>query len=253
MEKSTKPIFFIVQGTMHVPEHWAPFQAKLTAEGYQSRCIALPEIGANARTSPEYDNVNAIQEELKKLVIKEGKEVIVVLHSAGGNPGSQAIKGLERTFQKSQGNPSGIIGIVFIAAFLIPEGSNLAMAAAGGQLPNWAEPDAKTVRPSAATGELLFSDLPKSEQEHWYSLLEPHAVHGAISPVRNACWGLDVPKMFVITTNDKVATVEWQENMLMAVDNGTWTIERLHSDHSPFLTHQKELVNLLKQAIPSSA
>ena len=147
---ATKPTIVIVPGAMHVPEHWGPLLSKLEALSYPASCLALPEIGANARTSPEYDSANAIRKRLEHLVESDEKEVVVFFHSAGGNPGCQAIRGLERALRRREGKRGGVVSLVFIAAFLIPEGSTLVATAEGAQLPSWAEFDVSFSLPLAS-------------------------------------------------------------------------------------------------------
>ena len=138
----TQPTVLIVPGAMHIPAHWELVTSKLRTLSFPAECLALPETGANARTSREYDSVHAIRNRLENLVEKEEKEAILVCHSAGGNPGCQAVKGLERSARRRVGKPGGIVSLVFVAAFLIPEGSNLITTVEGQKLPSWGEPDA---------------------------------------------------------------------------------------------------------------
>ena len=58
------------------------------------------------------------------------------MHSYAGIPGAAAATGLARSQRVKEGKLGGIIGLVFIAAFLVPEGMSCS-GLQGGNLPSW--------------------------------------------------------------------------------------------------------------------
>lgn len=64
-----------------------------------------------------------------------------------------------------------------------------------------------------------------------------------------ACWDLDVPKTYIITTEDVALPVEQQEAMIESVRDGTWSVKHIASSHSPFLSRIKELVGILESLL----
>jgi hypothetical protein len=50
-------------------------------------------------------------------LVNAGKNVVMVMHSYGGAPGSAAVKGLTRAVRQTAGLPGGVIELVYMAAF----------------------------------------------------------------------------------------------------------------------------------------
>jgi len=136
----TKPTIVWVPGLLHTPAHYQPMISSLAKVSIPSLAISLPNIGPGAATTAPYDDVKAVRVKLHELVA-EGKEVIVLSHSYGGVPACQAIRGLERSKRVEGGQLGGVIRIIFLAAFAMPEGMS-SLEYAGGQLPPpWAKKD----------------------------------------------------------------------------------------------------------------
>ena len=62
---------------------------------------------------------------------------MLVLHSYGGLPGGAAAYGLSKSERQGQGQAGGVIGLIYLSAFLIEEGGTLASKLPGGNLLPW--------------------------------------------------------------------------------------------------------------------
>lgn len=81
-----------------------------------------------------YEDAECIRNELERLV-EDGTEVIVVLHSYGGVVGTEAVhESLGKKQRAAEGKKGGVIGLLYMCAFVLPEGVSIA-SAFGGQLP----------------------------------------------------------------------------------------------------------------------
>lgn len=116
---------------LFVPGYWeggAPFHAlqlRLAPLGYLTHIAPRPstDFPAEANPSPSMSaDVTAIRACLTDLVEISGKEVLLVLHSAGGFLGAEAMKGLDVKARESQGLKGGVRGIIFVAAGVVTEG-----------------------------------------------------------------------------------------------------------------------------------
>ena len=55
----------------------------------------------------------------------DGKDVVLVMHSYGGVPGTQSVNGLTRQERSEQGKQGGVTDLVYITGFLVNEGQNV--------------------------------------------------------------------------------------------------------------------------------
>ena len=134
---NVKPTVVWVPGLLHTPEHFQPIVSALAKVSIPSVSFSLPNVGAGAATAAPYDDLKKLRAMLEELV-DEGKEVLLISHSYGGVPASQAIRGLQKSERVKTGQPGGIIRIVFMAAFALPEGESTWTFTEGRQPPEWA-------------------------------------------------------------------------------------------------------------------
>lgn len=59
------------------------------------------------------------------------------MHSYGGLPGATAAKGLSKSERKAAGKPGGIIGLIFICAFIAKDGQSLLGSLPGQVFDKW--------------------------------------------------------------------------------------------------------------------
>lgn len=134
----------ICHGSYHTPEPFQPLLAALKAQGIEGYCPQLPtsdlrKLNLGDISKPDYDrdpppngypqpteDVEVVNEILTKLIINEGKNVVVIGHSAGGfTATAAAIPGLHARTRRAEGKSGGIVGIFYECAFLIPVGDSV--------------------------------------------------------------------------------------------------------------------------------
>lgn len=64
-------------------------------------------------------------------LLDAGKDLLLVMHSYGGLAGNCSAKGLSKKERSSAGHEGGVIGLVFITAFVAKEGSSLFVMSEG--------------------------------------------------------------------------------------------------------------------------
>ena len=135
VNSSAKPTIVFVLGAYHGPEHFSPIISLLEQQSYPSVAISLRSIGTEAETASLAEDVFAIREVLTQLIEVERKDVVLVIHSYGGVPGCQTIRGLDKETRVSEGNEGGIVHCIFLAALLVSKGETLVSALGGGLPP----------------------------------------------------------------------------------------------------------------------
>lgn len=124
-----------VTGSWHSPKHFQPAREAFESAGYPTECPCLPTFDAKVPVVKMYEDAACIRSVLDKLVETERKDVICVLHSYGGMVGTEGIhESLGKNFREAKSLDGGVLGILYMAAFVLPLGTHLGTAF-GGPLP----------------------------------------------------------------------------------------------------------------------
>ena len=133
-----KPIIALVPGAWHSPIHYSELITLLGASGYQvvsKRNPSCDSINPNAQSV--FSDAASIRRELLLPPINDGRDVILAMHSYGGCPGATAAKGLSKAELAARGRPGGIIGLLFICAFVAKDGDSLLSVLPGKVFDPW--------------------------------------------------------------------------------------------------------------------
>ena len=144
-----KPTIVIVPGSFSTPEFYETFVSYLSGHNYEVQVISLPSVGGKTATTMT-DDAAAIQAVTTKLA-DEGKDIVVVMHSYGGIPGTESAHGLGKKEREASGKKAGIVALVYVAALLVKPGMSLGSTtgeAAG--MPDYVKVDVSI--PSVSTG-----------------------------------------------------------------------------------------------------
>lgn len=108
----------------------------LQEAGYPTVHVPLPTVGGTELPLAGLsDDVDAVRKVLVPIV-EEGKDVVVIGHSAGGISMSGAVEGYDAGSRKAAGKTGGVIRCIFMTAFVLPKGQSL-MGMLGGQPLPW--------------------------------------------------------------------------------------------------------------------
>lgn len=93
--------------------------------------VALPSPGSDPPLSAVED-AQVIKTVLDRLIGQEGRDVVIVAHSYAGIPTTNACKDLGKKHRQSINKAGGVLRLVYISAFLLPEGMSVLDAIMGG-------------------------------------------------------------------------------------------------------------------------
>ena len=137
-----KPTFLFVPGAWSTPAVFDLLTTALTTHEYRTQTISLPSVGANPGLHDFSADVTAVREAVTTLA-NEGKDVIVVMHSYGGMPGSEALEGLGKEEREAKGKTGGVVRLVYIMSYAVPEGWQFTERGNLDPFPEWQDIDAK--------------------------------------------------------------------------------------------------------------
>ncbi|KAF2649438.1 alpha/beta-hydrolase [Lophiostoma macrostomum CBS 122681] len=198
-----KPSIVFVPGAWHTPEVYASTMSFLEAASFPTVGLPLPSVGAVPAHMNFDADVKAIRDCLTQLVDVEEKEVILVTHSYTGMPGAEAPIRLGKEEREAKGLKGGVVRLIFIMAFAMPEGFQ--PTAGGAQFPDWMKlnPESMTVDVAPADAKRIFyNDLSDEEGNKWARKLKHQSIGVYSSTTTYAAWKY-IPSTYVIGKADK--------------------------------------------------
>ncbi|KAL8747697.1 MAG: hypothetical protein Q9190_000438 [Brigantiaea leucoxantha] len=163
----------IIPAAWHSPVHYSAYIHQLRIAGYTSVIERLPSCDSlHPRVQSVATDAAFIRERILIPVIEAGQEVVVIMHSYSGGPGSVAAKGLSLTDRLAAGRTGGVIGLIYISAFIAHEGQTLP----NGQM------GVKNAR------EVFYNDVPDAIAIQAVNNLRDQARSTAFTPCGAPAW-----------------------------------------------------------------
>ncbi|KAL7782517.1 Alpha/beta hydrolase fold-1 [Trichoderma ceciliae] len=233
-----KPTIVFIHGAWHKPDCWDAVTSQLSVYGYSFDTIMLLSSGGDISTTVA-DDAAHIQNSTSKLVAS-GKELILVMHSYGGIPGTESAKGLLKKDRQAERKLGGIISLVYVAAFLIPPASSLASFL--GFMPPWIvfDGDKMTVdRPE----NIFYNDLPESHRNIYVSKLTHQAKPSFYTPLTYPAYR-EVSVSYLLCEQDNAIPLVAQQGMAGIGGRGV-TSYYCSASHSPMLSMPGKVVEVI--------
>ena len=258
--------FILLHGSFHAAWNWHRVVPILRARGHRPVAIDLPAHGRD-RHSPRRASLSANVARVLELIDQMEGDVVLVAHSRMGIVISQA----------AEQRPGRIAGLVYLAAYLVPNGrammdyavldrESLVVQNVTPSLPSWMLRWLLRVTRHRAMRWLLASTLPGFAQHHLLKpevyrealyhdcgdeitelarvLLEPEPNWAGFTPLRlsESRYGR-VPKVYIECAQDRAVTPKLQR--MMVQDTPCDRVFSMETSHSPFFSQPRGLVDLL--------
>ncbi|MFD0056938.1 alpha/beta fold hydrolase [Streptomyces sp. NPDC127168] len=214
------PTLLLVHGAWHGGWCWDRLRVALDGEALRACTVDLPSAGGRSGIA---EDVHAIREALAEI---DGP-VVVVAHSYGGIPVTQAIAGAHN-----------VVHVVYLAAFQLDVGESL-FGFYGVPAPP--PSDVTQAIPDDPITQ-FYADIPSSEAERAVERLLPQSTQSFTDAVERSGWR-GIPSTYIVCENDQAFPAERQETLAVRSDE----IHRLASSHSPFLSMPQDLALLLSK------
>ncbi|KAJ4294977.1 hypothetical protein N0V90_006985 [Kalmusia sp. IMI 367209] len=248
----SKPTIVLVPGAWHSPEIYAKVVDVLNGYGYPTVSLPLASVGATPAHLDFDGDVKAIRDCLTKLVNEE-KDVVLVTHSYTGMPGAEAPVGLGKKEREAAGLKGGVIRLVFIMAFAMPEGFQ--PTAGGAQFPHWMKADIEhgivTVSSDDAK-KIFYNDISSEEGDEWVAKLAHQSIGVYTSTTSYAAWRY-IPSTYVIGTEDKTTftpeVVDYIINTARSIEPSAFdVVEKCDGGHCLMISRPEWLADVLRRA-----
>lgn len=135
---ATKPTILLIPGAWFHPSTYDAFLSRLQHLSFPTAYASYPSLNPSHPASADAaaDTETVLKRSLLPLIETEGRDVVIVMHSYGGVPGSGAARGLSKVQRSGEGKKGGVVGLVHISGFVLPGGASVADGQ-GGELPGW--------------------------------------------------------------------------------------------------------------------
>ncbi|MFD8075556.1 alpha/beta hydrolase [Streptomyces sp. NPDC059718] len=225
------PSLLLVPGAWHKPEHLQLLIDDLP--GIDVHTVALTSCGDDPKALGDmYSDAAAIRAAVEAI----GGPVVVVAHSYGGVPTTQALA-----------EAPNVKSIVYLAAFQLDAGDSL-LSSAGGDPALWWEfhqqegaGDFLTV---ANPVDVFYGDVARSVAEKAAAALGYQSYASTTQKLTAVAWQ-KIPSTYIICEADGAIPPFVQELFAKRADRTL----RLNSSHSPFLSQPSALAQLIRHEL----
>lgn len=244
----------MVHGAWHVPEHYEDLVDHLKSQGFDTHCPRLPtavdKLPVPETASMPHDTAT-VQSTIQGLVEK-GKKIILLMHSYGGVVGTNSLNGLLWPQRQSQNLPGGVVGVVYMAAFVIPVGTCLNTPFGGDNVP-WLDYDKENDVIHIQNPRQAFYGHIESDEEakKWLDLTVycPARVNRGVlefAPYDHIGKGVDAT--YLVCRRDKDLDPEAQKEMATLLGESR-TMEYSDAGHCAMVGgYEGEIVDVVKRA-----
>ncbi|MCJ1476099.1 hypothetical protein MMC13_004764 [Lambiella insularis] len=220
------------------PQHVAQSRAFPASTGFPSFNAQPPIMFGD-------EDARALRSELDELVEEHSRDTIVVLHSWGSVVGTEAVhESLGKRIRESKGPPGGVVGFLYLCAFIMLLYEFLA-SDLGGNLRPMIKVEEDGSFSMVEPGRRFYSDLPQHEKDHWVSELRPRPSVAQLAPLTYEAYRYH-PTMYLYCTADKALPVEVQR-MMVAGAGVDFRTETCSAGHSPFLSQPETVLKVVKK------
>lgn len=261
-----KPTIVFVNGAWHKSDCWDAVTSRLSEHRYPFHITDLLSSGGDLSTTVA-DDAAHIQKSISKLVAS-GKELIVVMHSYGGIPGTESAKGLLKKDRQAEGKLGGIISLVYVTAFLLPPMASLSSFL--GPMPPWVVFDVSTYHRernvplkscqkitslNRLKGDkilvdkpenIFYNDLPESQAKKFASKLTHQDKPSFYTPLTYPAYN-EVPVSYLLCEQDNAIPLVAQQAMVNIGGQGV-TTHVCSASHSPMLSMPEKVVDVIRTA-----
>lgn len=125
-ETTPKPVILIIPGSFSHASHYYVLSDKLKALGYQTYVNGLPSTSRDDPEEPVSLEEDAVffRGIIEKLADR-GDDVVVLMHSYGGQVGSEAVKSVGKEERQKAGKKGGVVKLIYLTAAVLEVGSSM--------------------------------------------------------------------------------------------------------------------------------
>lgn len=188
--------------------------------------------------------------------MRAGRDIVAIMHSYGGQVGSNALVGLGREARAKQGLPGGVSHLVYLAAFAMPEGTAMMdKVKEFGQMDlvpvafNFAEDDT-CLNNDPRTLLVGPSEVSDDEVDKYLATFVRWNGKAMYQPIHNSAWR-EIPVAYIHCTNDMTVPLDYQRSFVEGMEKAGRPVQTfdLATGHCPNLTATAGIVDAVNKIV----
>lgn len=214
MSTSQQSTFVLVPGSFVTPQEYDKVITLLESQGQNVKAISLATVNDGSRMPPSTyeDDVQVIRSAILDVLDNDKHNVVLVMHSYSGIPGSSAVQGLGK---KDRQGGTAVIGLVYIASFLPALNESLRDIMWDHMPEQYRAGTPGDYLPAAAIEMMpfVFNDVTdQAEITKYHGFMERHASDSYNGKATYEAWK-DIDSVQIIPTKDFIVPTAVQEEM----------------------------------------
>jgi pimeloyl-ACP methyl ester carboxylesterase len=189
-------------------------------------------------------------------LVQAGHTVVAIMHSYGGQVGSDALVGLGRASRAAQNLPGGVSHLVYLAAFAVPEGTGMM-----DKVKEFGHMDLVPIAFNFAEDDTCLNNDPKTllvgpsavaddEVDRYLATLVRWNGKGMYLPIKHAAWR-EIPVAYIHTTADMTVPLDYQKSFVEGMEKTGRLVQtfELATGHCPNLTATEGVVDAINKTV----
>ncbi len=250
-----KPTILIIAGAWHTPASYERLPTALRSEGYE---VHVPQLPSITNTRPPVADLYADSAFIRSYatgLVEAGRSLIVLMHSYGGQVGTNALHGLSQHTRAQQCQPGGIIRLVYMCAFALPKGTSMVDLVKQFGLEEYiprvfdfADDGSVAMRDPklALFGEEHAKSEGNVDIEQYLTLLVGWNGKNMYDKLEHEAWR-DIPSLYIFALEDAMMAMDYQRHMAGYLEKNGCVLEtaELATGHCPNLTATAGVVEII--------
>ena len=250
---TTKPTLVLIHGGWHIPSTYSKLTDSLRSAGYEVHVPRLPSVNEARPPNTDLTTDTALVRTYVESLVEAGRTVIAIMHSYGGQVGTNALYGLGLN-TRAEGRSGGVAHLIYMCAFAMPEGGSMV-----GKVKEFGHEHLLPVAFDFADDDSCVNRDPRTllvgpgvdddaEVERYVSSLVRWNGKSMYQAVEHCAWR-EIPVTYIYTSQDMTLPLIYQKSMVerMQAEGRTVHTIELATGHCPNLTMTKEVVDVVTQ------
>lgn len=255
-----KPTILLVHGGWHIPRTYTKFTDTLKSAGYEVHVPRLPSMNEARPPDADLTTDTSMTRGYAESLVDGGRSVVAIMHSYGGQVGTNALYGLGVKDRSQRGKVGGVIQLIYMCAFALPEGGSMV-----GKVQEFGHEHLLPLAFDFADDDSCENRDPKTllvgpdiedvvEAERYVSSLVRWNGKAMYQAITHCAWR-EIPVTYIYTSQDMTVPLDYQKSMVgfMQAEGRTVDTFQLDTGHCPNLTMTQEVVDTVTHVAAGQA